>query len=402
MFDTISGPARLAEEAKFRQTLRGKTEAGLKGAVKKPVSEVKTFLGKERTRIANIRRSHEAQADDIYVNATRGLPMKPDADGVSRLPNGATFEDMFERKPGAGAAAYEALSPQQQAQLQPMYEWGDRLNANLRFHNKDGRLPWDNSEDYYFPRVSTGVDGKKRAYISGGDGSGLGGSKGYMQERTFTDSFDEGLKEGINYADSRQAWRMNTRAKLKTAENDAVISRIKPMGTPEAQLPQGAVKNVDYRQVDQNLAPQLSGTWFTPEVADQVEGLLKKDPSFVVKGIEGFNRRATPVRAMADISFLFQQGSPLLFRYPQKAPRALMNVIASTKNRKFYDDMINSVGFNKDEAVKHGLIWGSDDLPATDFALAKMVVSLERELVGGQLRVTTRLPTSRMRPSVAT
>ena len=371
LFDTISGPARLREEAAFRQTLRGKTEASLKGAVRRPVSDVKTFLSKERNRIAVIRKSREAQADDIFVNATRGLPIVKDADGVNRMPNGAAFEDMFERKPGLGAEAYDALTPQQKQQLEPMYEFGERLNANLRYHNKDGRLPWDDDESFYFPRISIGVDGKKRAYISGGEGSGLKGSKGFMEERTFVDSFEEGLREGINYADSRQAWRMTARAKMKAAENDAIISRLKPMGIPEAQLPQGRVKGVDYVQVSPQLAPQLSNTWFTPEVRDQIQDLLTNDPSFVVKGIEGFNRRATPLRAMADISFLFQQGSPLIFRYPQKAPRALINVIASTKNRKFYDDMMNSVKWNKDEAIEHGLIWGSDDLPSTDFALTK-------------------------------
>lgn len=391
MFDTLAPERRLATEGIATDTMAGIPVGKARQKINTVARNVAAELGgekldknlrqgddtvftvKERTRLNNIINSNEGVADDLFARAETALEgvIKKGKDGERRMPNGASFADMFEQKTPAGRAAWNALTPEQRAPLEAMKKFGDDLNSNLRFHNTSGTLGWDDSAEGYFPRVSTGEDGVKRAYLGDG-GAKLGTKQRFTHERTY-DIFDEGLKNGINYADERQAWKMMARAKLKTAADDYLVKALKPMGKTEKQLGPNPKIGTEWTQVPRDVAPALQNLYFTPEVAERIKDALKKDPSFLVKPLTEANRVLTPLRATGDVSWFAQQGAAMLFRHPVKAAEGAAKVVWSAfGNRQTYDKLIAKQNGNLQEHIRHGLHWTpGDDLADLDYGFVK-------------------------------
>jgi len=384
LLNTIDRDARLAEEARHHRTLRGRIETGVRGGVSKAGGShfdknlvqddpVTVFTVKVKNDLDNITQSWEGHADDLFAQmdtALRGA-YKQGPDGTRVMPNGASFSDMFERRTPEGAAAYDALMPEQQAAIERMRDFGEELNENLRYHNQSGTLGWDDSVEEYFPRVSIGRDGKPWAHI-GDSNRTVGGKKSFMKERTQA-TFDEGLKDGVNYADERIAWKMMTRAKLRAASDDYIAKNLKPLGKTKKQIPEGEVIGRDWVQIPRDVAPALANRYFEPEVAQRIAASLTPKPNNVIEFVTGANRFLTPLRATGDISWLFQQGLPMVFRHPGLAAKGAGKVLwsATFGDRENYDQLINSVKFDKEDAIKHGLHWTGADLPAADHGFVK-------------------------------
>jgi curved DNA-binding protein CbpA len=379
LFNTVSRGTNVRQETAHYASPRGKFEKGIRGAVARAGGEkldpnirrgIDTiFTVKEKNRIDNLTASYEGKADDLYAAVENaGIKLKPDSAGDWRMADGTSFEDMVELSTPAGRAAYAKLTKAQRDAVDAMVDWNDELNQNLRFHNKTGTLGWDAVTDRYFPRVSIGADGKARATI-GNLKRGIGSKQGFAHERTFK-TFEEGVKEGIDYANPRQAWRIMTRAKLRAAHDEYLAKNLKPLGV--TKMPPGSRLGVDYVALPRDVAPALQGRYFEPEIAQRIVAAMGGKPAIDIPPIRGLNRVLTPLRATGDVSWFAQQGAAMLFRHPARAAKGAANVIRSVGNRQLYDRLIAAEDNHLRQHIEHGLHWTpGDDLPATDHGFVK-------------------------------
>ena len=382
MFNTIDRSSRVAQEQRFVKSKRGRVDAGLRKVASKVGGEeldpnlkrdpeVTSFTVKEKNRLDNMVNSWESHADDLWNEVENsGIKVKPDANGDFRMENGVSFEDMAELSTPEGRQAYANLTHRQRQAVDALADFNERLNKNLRFHGGKN-LPWDDTTmNFYFPHFGKGINGKQFVRGSGRGGSMLGGKGFPFHERANT-TYEDAINAGLDLAHPQEAFRVMTRAKLNVAKNEYLAAQLRPLGV--TQIPQGSHLGADYVQLSQNIAPLLGGRFFKPEDAKRIEAAFKGSPAFDVKPVRMANRALTPFRATGDISWFGQQGAAMLFRHPAEAVRGAGRVIQSAfGNREAYDKLIQSVdGFNKDEAIRHGLHWTGDDLSDIDYGFLK-------------------------------
>lgn len=340
MFNTISRDDRIAEEQKFRGSVRGKVDtaaravAGKLGADVQQDTELSPFISKEKNRMENLINSHEGRADELWTKLeSTGIKVERGADGEWRLPDGTPFGDMAELSTPNGRVAYANLSSAQQEAVDALQTFNEDLNANLRFHGGK-RLGWDEFEKAYFPKVATAQDGAERVSFGTG-GRKIGTELPYEKQRVY-DTLDEGLQNGVSYAHPREAFRAMTRAKLRSAMDDAMISRLQPLGSSAADLQAaGEHAGFGWTQVG-DVAPGLNGTFFPAGVAEKIRAAFKPGEMGPLSLLDRANKLLTPIRATADISWAMQQGLPMLYRHPAKAAKATFNVIRSVGNDAHY------------------------------------------------------------------
>lgn len=387
LFNTVPRESEIGREAEFQTSFRGRLDSILRrstGGLGKRLdpnvvkdTEVTPFLVRERTRLGNMINSYEGLADDLWGRVEdSGLKVELGGDGQFRLvdlPGQPTFGDTVELATPEGRAAYAQLTRKQLDAAQDLIDFNHELNANIRFHG--GEVGLDRTiEGSYFPRMVKGAGGTAKPRPTVGGGSRLGGEMGFEKARTMEESMAQGIEDGVDYAHPREAYRQMVRAKLKAAEGDYLTDRIKPLGKTSSEIQSGDLGRLgfDWVAIDPSVAPGLAGRFFPPDVAQRIVAALndRGHGGTVGETAKWVNSKLTPIRAVMDISWLGQQGAPMLFRHPVKAAKGAATVIRSAMGERFgggaaYRDLIDAEaarGPGLKTLIQSGLHWVPGDI----------------------------------------
>jgi hypothetical protein len=222
-------------------------------------------------------------------------------------------------------AVARSLTPDQRSALAALAEFNDELNHTLRTYSG---TTFD--EMSYFPRYVSGVDGTPRVdlreFTQGS--SKIRTHSTFMEPRQFMSQL-EGAKAGIEYAHPAKAYRLMVRAKLNVAAGDFIADRLKVLGLGEEAVREaGGVPGVTHVDLG-GVIPSLAGVYFDADQAERILAGLKGHDQWNVPALSKVNQVLTPLRAVADVSWMLQQGSMLLFRHPTRAVPAMVRVIRS-------------------------------------------------------------------------
>jgi len=286
-------------------------------------------------------------------------------------------------------AVARSLTPDQRSALAALAEFNDELNFTLQTYSGttfDGQS--------YFPRYVSGVDGTPRVdlreFTQGS--SKIRTHSTFMEPREFMSQL-EGAKAGIEYAHPAKAYRLMVRAKLNVAAGDFIADRLKALGmNEEAVRKAGGVPGVTHVDLG-GVIPSLSGVYFDADQAERILAGLKGHDQWNVPALGKVNQVLTPLRAVADVSWMLQQGSMLLFRHPTRAVPAMIRVIRSAlgdpgQYASLMDEAISDgarrAGMSTDDYVRllgsHGLHLAASDIGELDVGFSQGGIKGWREV----------------------
>jgi hypothetical protein len=286
-------------------------------------------------------------------------------------------------------AVARSLTPDQRSALAALAEFNDELNFTLRTYSG---TTFD--EQSYFPRYVSGVDGTPRVdlreFTQGS--SKIRTHSTFMEPREFMSQL-EGAKAGIEYAHPAKAYRLMVRAKLNVAAGDFIADRLKALGmNEEAVRKAGGVPGVTHVDLG-GVIPSLSGVYFDADQAERILAGLKGHDQWNVPALGKVNQVLTPLRAVADVSWMLQQGVMLLFRHPTRAVPAMIRVIRSALGDpaqyvRLMDDAIadgaRRAGMSTDDYVRllgsHGLHLAASDIGELDVGFSQGGIKGWREV----------------------